>query len=70
MRIISTRPDLSRCPRTSERPRPRLEEYEAGAPVVIQQKALGDWEDEDDFPAPIRIAPAMTLLKGLSPALS
>ena len=49
---------------------PRLDEFEAGVPVVQihQRKALGDWEDEDDYPVPavpVRISStSMTLLKG------
>ena len=56
--------DLGILPGHQVKLRRRLEEYEAGAPLVVQRKALADWEDEDDFPAPIRIAPAMTVLKG------
>lgn len=49
---------------------PRLDEFEAGVPVVQinQRKALGDlgdWEDVDDYPAvPVRMSTSMTLLKG------
>lgn len=49
---------------------PRLDEFEAGVPVVQinPRKALGDlgdWEDEDDYPAvPVRMTTSMTLLKG------
>lgn len=32
---------------------------------VTRRKALGDWEDEDDAPVPVRIGSAsMTMLKG------
>ncbi|CAK8999432.1 unnamed protein product [Durusdinium trenchii] len=63
--------DLGILPGHQVKLRKRLDEFEAGVPVVQinQRKALGDWEEEDDYPAvPVRIAPSMTLLKGATPS--
>jgi len=67
--------DLGILPGHQVKLRKRLDEFEAGVPVVQinQRKALGDWEDEDDYPAvpavPVRISStAMTLLKGANPS--
>lgn len=66
--------DLGILPGHQVKLRKRLDEFEAGVPVVQinQRKALGDlgnWEDEDDYPAvPVRMSTSMTLLKGATPS--
>ena len=66
--------DLGILPGHQVKLRKRLDEFEAGVPVVQinQRKALGDlgdWEDEDDYPAvPVRMTTSMTLLKGATPS--
>jgi len=66
--------DLGILPGHQVKLRKRLDEFEAGVPVVQinPRKALGDlgdWEDEDDYPAvPVRMTTSMTLLKGATPS--
>jgi len=66
--------DLGILPGHQVKLRKRLDEFEAGVPVVQinQRKALGDlgdWEDVDDYPAvPVRMSTSMTLLKGATPS--
>ncbi|CAJ1447121.1 unnamed protein product [Effrenium voratum] len=60
--------DLGMLPGHQVKLRKRLDEFESGMPVVqvTRRKALGDWEDEDDAPVPVRIGSAsMTMLKGI-----